>query len=66
MLAKMNAYTKIVKLIKQAGAKEQVKGTLGNCFFAQYQRYAKKFNPRNINYMPVVKFFACLDFERKS
>jgi hypothetical protein len=25
-----------------------------------------KFYPRNINYMPVVKFFACLDFERKS
>jgi hypothetical protein len=25
-----------------------------------------KFYPQNINYMPVVKFFACLDFERKS
>jgi hypothetical protein len=25
-----------------------------------------KFYPRNINYMPVVKFLACLDFERKS
>mgnify|MGYP001819221722 CR=1 FL=1 len=25
-----------------------------------------KFYPRYINYMPVVKFLACLDFERKS
>ncbi len=25
-----------------------------------------KFYPRNINHMPVVKFLACLDFERKS
>ncbi|MEE4314068.1 MAG: hypothetical protein V2J11_06195, partial [Desulfofustis sp.] len=25
-----------------------------------------KFYPRNIMYMPAVKFFACLDFERKS
>ena len=25
-----------------------------------------KFYPRNIRYMPAVKFFACLDFERKS
>ncbi|HSL41383.1 MAG TPA: hypothetical protein VK857_13495, partial [Desulforhopalus sp.] len=25
-----------------------------------------KFYPWNINHMPVVKFFACLDFERKS
>ena len=25
-----------------------------------------KFYPRNITYMPAVKFFACLDFERKS
>jgi hypothetical protein len=25
-----------------------------------------KFYPRNINYMPAVKFFACLDLERKS
>jgi hypothetical protein len=25
-----------------------------------------KFYPRNISYMPAVKFFACLDFERKS
>ena len=25
-----------------------------------------KFYPRNISYMPVVKFFACLDFDRKS
>jgi len=26
----------------------------------------EKFYPRNINYMPVVKFFVCLDLERKS
>ena len=25
-----------------------------------------KIYPRNINYMPAVKFFVCLDFERKS
>ena len=25
-----------------------------------------KFYPRDINYMPVVKLLACLDFERKS
>jgi hypothetical protein len=25
-----------------------------------------KFYPRNIDYMPAVKFFACLDFERKA
>jgi hypothetical protein len=25
-----------------------------------------KNNPRNINYMPVVIFFACLDLEQKS
>ena len=24
-----------------------------------------KFYPRNINYMPAVKFFTCLDLERK-
>jgi len=24
------------------------------------------FNPRNINYMPAAKIFACLDFERKA
>ena len=28
--------------------------------------YAKKFNPRNINHMPAVKFFACLDLKQKS
>jgi len=28
--------------------------------------YAQKNNPRNINHMPVVIFFACLDLEQKS
>jgi len=32
---------------------------------AQPPRYAKKFYPRNIKYMPAVNFLACLDFERK-
>ena len=37
-----------------------------NGLFAQSLRYAQKNNPRNIKYMPVVIFFACLDLERKS
>jgi hypothetical protein len=28
--------------------------------------HCERFYPRNINYMPVVKFLACLDLERKS
>ncbi len=39
---------------------------LQNALFVHPPRYAKKFYPRNINYMPAIKFFACLDFERKS
>jgi hypothetical protein len=38
---------------------------LQNVLLAQPPRYAKKFFPQNINYMPAEKFFACLDFERK-
>ena len=39
---------------------------LQNDLFAQPQRYAKNFYPRDIRHMPAVKFLACLDFERKS
>jgi len=39
---------------------------LQNALLAQPLRYAKKFYPRNIKYIPAVKFFSCLDFERKS
>jgi len=39
---------------------------LQNALFAQPPRYAKKYYPQNIKYMPAVKFFSCLDFERKS
>jgi len=39
---------------------------LQNALLVQPPRYAKKFYPWNIKYTPAVKFFACLDFERKS
>jgi hypothetical protein len=34
--------------------------------FCSRSALCSKFYPGNINYMPVVKFFACLYFERKS
>ena len=34
--------------------------------FRPISALCSKNNPRNINYMPAVIFFACLDFERKS
>jgi hypothetical protein len=40
---------------------------LQNGLFAQTRRYAQNFILGiSINYMPVVKFFACLDLEQKS
>jgi len=34
--------------------------------FCPISALCSKFYPRNINYMPAVKFFACLDLEQKS
>ena len=34
-------------------------------FFRPISALCERFYPRNINYMPVVKFFACLDLEQK-
>jgi hypothetical protein len=34
--------------------------------FCPISALCSKNNPRNINYMPVVIFFACLDLEQKS
>jgi len=35
-------------------------------FFCPISALCSKFYPRNINYMPAVTFFACLDLEQKS
>ncbi len=40
--------------------------TLKNRFFRPGSSLRSKFYPRNINYMSAVKFFACLDLERKT
>jgi hypothetical protein len=39
---------------------------LAKWYFRPTSALCSKFYPRNINYMPAVKFLACLDFERKS
>ncbi len=35
-------------------------------YFRPISALYNKIYPRNINYMPVVNFFVCLDLERKS
>jgi hypothetical protein len=37
-----------------------------NWSFSPISTLCSIINPRNINYMPAVIFFACLDFEQKS
>jgi hypothetical protein len=41
-------------------------GYLEKLYFCPISALCSKFYPRNINYIPVVKFFACLDLEQKS
>jgi hypothetical protein len=41
-------------------------GCLEKWSFRSTSSLYSKFYPRNISYMPAVKFFVCLDFERKS
>ncbi len=43
-----------------------IQGNLEKLYLRPTSALCSKFYPRNINSMPVVKFFACLDFERKS
>ncbi len=45
---------------------EMVLGYLEKLSFRPISSLCSKFNPRNIRHMPAVKFFACLDLERKS
>ena len=42
------------------------KEPLAKLSFCPISALYSKFYPRNIKYMPAVKFFTCLDFEQKS